>query len=163
MVLWFVGGTLVIAWSIFHDPRLDYRVLVAGVLLPDVVDSLFGGARAFHSVTASVVLLLGVMLATIGHRAARRRWLLLPIGTFLHLILDGVFTRTKVFWWPFTGWSFTEAQLPSIERGAWNVLLEAAGLAALVWFWHRFGLADPSRRRLLVRTGQLDPEIAERA
>jgi len=157
VLLWFLGGALVITWLVFHDPAIDYRVLLLGVVLPDVVDGLFGGARVLHSVTCSVVLLVVVMLATIGHRAARRRWIFLPIGTFLHLVLDGAFTRTKVFWWPFTGWSFDGAPLPSVARGwGWDLVLEAVGLIALVWFYRRFGLADPNRRRQFLRTGRLD-------
>ena len=145
-----------IAWLVFHDPAIDYRVLLLGVLLPDLVDGLFGGARVLHSVVVSVALLVVVMLATIGRRAARRRWLFLPIGTFLHLVLDGAFTRTKVFWWPLSGGSFTDAALPSVDRGWWNVLLEVAGAMAIVWFVRRFDLTDPVRRRAFVRTGRLD-------
>ena len=70
MLLWFIGGSLVIAWLVFHDPAIDYRVLLLGVLLPDVVDGLVGGARVLHSVVFSVALLVVVMLATIGRRAA---------------------------------------------------------------------------------------------
>jgi hypothetical protein len=157
VLLWFLGGALVITWLVFHDPAIDYRVLLLGVLLPDLIDGLFGGARVLHSVTFSIVLLVVVMLATIGHRAARRRWIFLPIGTFLHLVLDGAFTRTKVFWWPFTGWSFDDAPLPSVARGwDWDLLLEAIGLVALLWFYRRFGLADRARRQQFVRTGRLD-------
>jgi hypothetical protein len=162
VVLWFLGGSLVITWLVFHDPAIDYRVLMLGAVLPDLVDGLFGGARVLHSVLGSVVLLVVVMLATIGRRAARRRWIFLPIGTFLHLALDGAFTVTQVFWWPFTGWSFEGEPLPSVDRGlsGVNLLLEAAGLAALVWFYRRFGLGDPARRRTFVRTGRLDRTLA---
>ena len=159
MLLWFVGGSLVIAWLVFHDPAIDYRVLLLGAVLPDLVDPFFGGARVLHSVTFSIVLLVAVMLATIGHRAARRRWLFLPIGTFLHLVLDGAFTRTKVFWWPFAGGSFGDAPLPSIERGWWNVMLELAGLVAILWFVRRFDLTDRGRWRTFVRTGRLDRSL----
>lgn len=156
MLLWFLGGSVVIAWLVFHDPAIDYRVLMLGAVLPDVVDPVFGGARFLHSVTVGVALLVVVMLATIGRRAARRRWIFLPIGVFLHLALDGAFALTAVFWWPFTGWGFDDAALPSLERGWWNVPLELAGLAGLVWFYRRFQLGDPPRRGTFVRTGRLD-------
>lgn len=159
MLLWFLGGSLVITWLVFHDPAIDYRVLLLGAVLPDLLDPFFGGARALHSVTLSIVLLVVVMLATIGQRAARRRWLFLPIGTFLHLVLDGAFNRTRVFWWPFAGWSFGDAPLPSVERGWWTVLLEAAGLVAILWFVRRFDLTDRTRWRAFVRTGRLDRSL----
>jgi len=155
MLLWMVGGAVLAVWAVFRDPTFDYRLLIVGVLLPDVVDVWFGGARVMHSITASVVLLAIVMLATVGRRAARKRWLALPIGTFLHLVLDGAFANTTVFWWPFTGGGFDDARLPVAERGLLNVVLELLGLAIIVYLWRRFGLADPRRRRRFLREGRL--------
>jgi hypothetical protein len=155
VLLWFVGGAVVAVWLVFRDPRIDYRVVALGAVLPDLVDPFLGGASALHSVTASIVLLVVVMLATIGRRDARRRWLGLPIGTFMHLVLDGAFTSTRVFWWPFTGLSLPDARLPSIDRGAWNVLLEVAGAALLVWWGRQVGLDDPAARKGFLRTGQV--------
>jgi len=160
VLLWFLGGALAIAWMVFHDPGIDYRVLLLGVLLPDLIDPFFGGARLLHTLTFSVVLLVVVVLLTVGRRAARKRWIFLAIGTLLHLVLDFAFASTSVFWWPFTGASFDDEPLPSVERGWWSLLLEVAGGALLVWFWQRFRLGDPVRRRRFVRTGQLDPALA---
>jgi hypothetical protein len=155
VLLWFWGTAFLTVWMVFHDPTIDYRVLLIGAILPDVIDGPFGGARIAHSVTFSVVVLVVVMLATIGRRALRRRLLFLPIGMLLHLVFDGTFTNAKVFWWPFSGLAPSDAPLPSIDRGAWDLLLELIGLAILMWAWRRFGLADPRRRRLFWRTGHL--------
>ncbi len=155
MVLWFVGMVSLAVWLVFHDPRFDYRVLAIGALLPDIVDALFGGARLMHTVIGNVGLLIVVMVTTIGRPARRRMLLALPIGSFLHLVFDGAFANTSVLWWPITGTSFDDAPLPSIDRGAISVVLELIGLAVLIWFWRRFQLADPERRRILVRTGHL--------
>jgi len=157
MLFWFVGTALVAVWLVFHDPRFDYRFLLVGALLPDIVDAPFGGARVMHSVTGSVGLLVVVMLGTIGRRPRRRRLLALPIGTFLHLIFDGAFATTHVFWWPFTGRGFDDAPLPSWDRGAVDVVLELAGLAMCGWAVRQFGLADAERRRRFWRTGVLEP------
>lgn len=157
MFLWFLGGSLAIAWAVFHDPRFDHRLVMVGSLLPDVIDAPFGGARAAHTVAASIAFLVVVMVATIGRRPLRRSLLALPIGTFLHLVLDGMFRNTRVFWWPFTGGHFDGARLPSVTRGTWDVLLELIGLAVLAWAWHRFGLADGRRRRAFWRSGRLEP------
>lgn len=155
MLLWFVGFAVVGVWYVFRDPRFDVRFLVIGVLLPDVVDAPFGGARAMHSLTVSVAVLLAVVLLTVGRRAARKRWLALPIGMFFHLVADGAFALTQTFWWPFGGWTFPDEPLPSVARGWWNVPLELAGLAAIVWAWKRFDLSDPEHRRRVVREGTL--------
>ena len=157
MFFWFVGTALVAVWLVFHDPRFDYRCLIAGVLLPDVVDGPFGGARVMHSVLGSVGLLVLVMAATVGRRARRKRWLALPIGTFLHLVFDGAFASTKVFWWPFGGVHFHDAPLPSFDRGALDILLELAGIAMCWWAVRQFGLADRERRQRFWRTGVLEP------
>src|SRR5262249_29968345 len=84
VLLWFWGTSFLTVWLVFHDPSIDYRVLLLGSILPDLIDAPFGGAAIAHSVTFSVVTLIVVVLATIGRRAARRRWLALPIGMFLH-------------------------------------------------------------------------------
>lgn len=152
---WFIGTSVLAVWSVFRDPRFDYRFLVAGVLLPDLVDSLWGGARGFHSVTMSVAVLFGVMLATIGRRPIRKRLLAVPIGMFVHLIVDGAFDDTKVFWWPVTGLSFGDARLPVVERGTFNVVLEIVGLMLCAYAVQRFGLRDAERRRRFFANGEL--------
>lgn len=155
MFFWFIGTVWLAVWMVFHDPKFDYRVLAVGALLPDLVDGLFGGAGVMHSVVGNVALLLAVMLGTIGRRQLRRTLLALPIGSILHLVVDGAFASTTVFWWPFTGTSFEDAPLPSVERGAISLLMEIVGLAILAWFWRTFRLGDPVRRRALLRTGHL--------
>jgi hypothetical protein len=155
VLLWFVGTSVLAVWSVFRDPRFDYRFLIAGVLLPDAIDGIWGGARGFHSVTMSVGVLFVVMLTTIGRRLWRKRLLAIPIGMFVHLIVDGAFDDTKVFWWPVTGLSFADSRLPVVERGMFNIVLEIAGLLLCAYAVHRFGLRDPQRRRTFLREGWL--------
>lgn len=159
MLLWFLGGSLVCAWAVFRDPAVDYRLVMVGAVLPDLVDALgLTAVDVAHSVTTSVVLLVVVMLATIGRRSLRRHLLALPIGTFLHLVLDGAFTDTARFWWPLAG-RVDADRLPSVERGWWNAVLEIAGALALAWGWKRFGLGDADRRRRFLVTGRFDPAL----
>lgn len=161
MLLWFAGLALVIVWQVFRDAAMDHRLIVAGVLLPDVVDVALGGARFAHTLAASVVALIVVMAATRGRRSARRRLLAIPIGTFLHLVLDAMWSSTRVFWWPASGLSFHGAELPSLSRPITVVVLqELVGLVALVWWWRRFRLDEPDRRRAFVRTGRLGRDLA---
>src|SRR5919202_4975542 len=135
MLLWPAGLALVLVWGVYRDPAIDYRLVVAGAVLPDAVDGPFGGARFLHTLVASVVLLAVVMVATRGRRRERRRWLAVPMGTFSHLLADGVWARTSTFWWPFLGGRL-QGRLPGVEHGlAVLVVEEALGGAALVWFW----------------------------
>ncbi len=158
MVLWPAGLALVVVWFVFKDPAIDYRVVVAGALLPDLFDAPFGGSRVLHTLVAAVAVLTVVMVATRGHRHARRRWIFLPVGMFLHLVADGMWTRTDVFWWPFFGVSFSGG-LPAVDHGLTILVVEEiAGALALGWFWVRFRLSDPAVRANLVRTGRLPRE-----
>jgi hypothetical protein len=152
--LWFVGGSVVVVWQVFRSSGFDYRVVVLGAVLP-LLEAPLGGPRLLHTLLSAVVVLVVVMAATRHRRLARRRWLGLPIGLFLHLVLDGVWTRRQVFWWPLFGRSFGAGGLPEFSRGSLGLVLEALGALALWWCWRAFGLAAPARRRRLWRTGRL--------
>ena len=145
---------MITVWYVFRDPRFDYRLLIVGSLLPDL-DVLAGGMRWMHSVFFSVVLLAIAILASVGDPPRRKLLLGLPIGTFLHLVFDGAWATTEVFWWPFTAASIGDEPLPSVQRGWWNMVLEAIGLVILIWVWRGAGLAQRSRRRAFARTGRL--------
>lgn len=155
--LWFIGTSVLTIWFVFRDPGFDYRFLLVGVLAPDVIDGSWGGARAFHSIAASIAMLFLVMVLTIGRRSTRKRWLAVPIGLFLHLIFDGAFADTGAFWWPATGMSFRNRALPAVERGWLNFALEVIGLALCVVIFRLFGLAKVDRRREFLSRGRLNP------
>lgn len=163
MFFWFVGTACATVWFVFRDDRFDYRVLVLGALLPDLVDVAWGGARMLHSVTASTVVLAAVMFATSRGTDTRRRWLALPIGMFLHLVFDGAFADAVTFWWPVSGLSLSDAPLPSIERGLLNLPLEIVGLVLVVWLARSHGIVGKSAWRDLARSGHLvhrpDPRV----
>ena len=117
MVLWFAGTAVLTVWLVFRDPAFDYRLVIVGALLPDVVDAAFGGSAWRTRCVGSVVLLGVVMVVTIGRRSLRRHLIALPIGTFLHLVFDGAFTRTQAFWWPFAGGSWPSSPCRSSSGG----------------------------------------------
>ncbi|HEX2701776.1 MAG TPA: hypothetical protein VHM89_16355 [Acidimicrobiales bacterium] len=161
MLLWFAGCSLVMVWHVFRDPAIDYRLVVAGALLPDAVDVFLGGPRHIHTLAAAVLTLTAVMVGTRGRRGTRRRVLALPIGMFLHLVLDAMWARTKVFWWPAFGIDLVGDGLPSLGRPPLVVVAqEVVGAVALVWWWGRFRLYEPERRRRFVGTGRLSRDLA---
>ena len=154
MLLWFVGTAIAIVRFVFQDPRFDYRLLVVGAALP-LADGLFGGARILHTLVFSLVVLAVVMVTT--SRRGRRRPLLLglPIGLLLHLVVDGAWTDTQLFWWPLGGVDLSGTELPEAARGWWAVAMELAGLAILVWVWRSSQLSKPAARHRFWTTGQL--------
>ncbi len=157
VLLWFCGTAIVSVWFVFRAPAFDYRLLCVGALLPDAIDVWFGGARAFHSITVSIAVLLGVVLASAGRKRWRKRALAIPIGMMLHLVYDGAFTKARLFWWPLGGVHFQDDPLPVVSRGILDLPLELLGAAMLVWVWRTFGLRSPARRMEFLRTGRLDP------
>jgi hypothetical protein len=79
-------------------------------------------------------------LATIGRRVLRKKVLAVIIGLFLHLVFDGAFTNTSMFWWPLGGFATYEQALPSIDRGWINVGLELVGVVLIIWVRSQIGL-----------------------
>jgi hypothetical protein len=154
MLLWFVTTAMLTVWSVFRDQAFDYRLLVVGSLLPDLIDLPGGRARWAHSLVVAVAMLVVVMAVTAGRKPVRRMLLGLPIGVLLHLVFDGVFTNASLFWWPFLG-GWEDAEVPSLARGWWSVILEAIGVWLAWWMWRRFALHDAANRATLVRRGRL--------
>lgn len=155
MLLWFVGPSIAIVWLVFRSPMADHRMVAVGALLP-LVEATTGGPRVLHTVLGAVVALGAVMGLTRGRRLVRRRWLGIPIGLFLHLVLDASFTRAELFWWPFLGFDLGSG-LPELDRPLGViVVLELLGAAACWWCSRAFGLQDPTRRATFLRTGQID-------
>lgn len=163
MVLWFAVMSVLGVHAVFRDDRMDHRFVLGGALLPDAADfAVRQGVGPFHSVVVGVGLLFAVVLATIGRRRTRKRWLALPIGIFAHQILDGAWTDTTSFWWPLTGFAL-HGRLPVVTHGlAVGVVEEAIALAAGVWIWRSFGFAHRARRAAFLRTGHLPPRRPRR-
>src|SRR5690606_33158628 len=97
---WFAAAAFTIVVLVFSSPAIDYRLVALGAVLP-VGEAAFGGPFVLHTLVGSVALLTIVVLATRGRRLVARQLIGLPIGTFLHLVLDGTWARTELFWWPF--------------------------------------------------------------
>ena len=159
---WFAGLAVVLVWTVFRDTSIDYRLVMGGAVLPDLLDGIRGGPREAHTLAFSVGLLLAVMVGTTGRRLLRRRLLALPVASFCHLLLDGTWMLTTTFWWPAFGTRLQTRGLPSLQRPvALVVVQEVAGLVALAWWWRRFRLGEPERRRYFVHTGRLGRDLLD--
>jgi membrane-bound metal-dependent hydrolase YbcI (DUF457 family) len=156
MLLWFIGGSWVLVWAVLQDPAVDYRLVMVGSLLPDLVYVSLAQTLLF-----AVAILAGVMLATIGRRRLRRSLLGIPFGVFIHLVLDGVWTQSHTFWWPFLGGSL-HGGLPSLQHPvAVIVAEELVGAGAIVWCVRRFRLTEPSRRAIFLHTGRVGRDLTQ--
>ncbi|MEM9893187.1 MAG: hypothetical protein AAF962_20145 [Actinomycetota bacterium] len=159
MLVWFAVVAMVLVAEIFQSPMVDYRMVALGAVLP-LIEVLIGRPIFLHTLAAPVLLLCVVMAATTGRRLVRRRFLGLPIGLFLHLVLDATWANTKLFWWPALGFDLGGEQTPEQANGlVVAVLLELVGIAVAVWAYRRYGLARPDLRRRFLTTGQLDRSV----
>lgn len=171
MLFWHLGATLFLFRWIFRDPKVDLRFLLAGAVLPDLVDLPLGtlllsgystGELWSHSLLVPAVYMTVVLLLT--RRGRRRRaWMAVGVGWLFHLLLDAMWVDQRVFLWPFFGLELPSGQAPcwpqAWERALsdpWRWLLELAGISYLTWLWVGHGLGDRERRRVLRDTGRLD-------
>lgn len=166
MLFWHLGGSLFLFRYLFRDPAVDVRFLMAGAVLPDLLDKptglvfgagFFGTGRIFgHTLVFFAVLLAAVLLLTRRGKPSRKRWMALAVGVMFHLLLDGMWTLRDTLLWPFFGWEFPVGVPNDWTTFRWSLLAqESAGLAYLLWLWRRCQLSDPARRRSLLKTGVL--------
>ena len=171
MIFWHLGMTTLIARYVFRDPGMDLRWLALGSLLPDLIDKPIGSIRWHdvfhahrlfgHALIAPVTGLFLVMVLTRRRSAARRAGIVVVLGWFIHLVLDGVWASPEGFLWPFFGWDF-----PRIAGSEFWTLVgdmvasplvwagEAIGAAYLLYLW-RIRLAEPGAVRAFLRDGRV--------
>lgn len=115
LVFGHVGFTIAIFYTFqrirFQRFYIDYRLVILGSLLPDIIDKPIGyilfqkyyenGWIYGHTLLFSLMLLIsGYLIET--------KYLVLGLSTFLHLVEDGVVTHMpRTFLWPLLGWSFS--------------------------------------------------------
>lgn len=155
MLIWFVALSTVAVAEIFASPMVDYRVVAVGSILP-LLDVLLGTATPLHTLLTPVALLAAVMVATTGRRLLRRRLLGLPVGLFLHLVLDGSWDNAELFWWPFLGTGLGDQPVPETSGVAVRLMLELVGVVIAVIAYRRYGLDQAENRQRLLRTGHLN-------
>lgn len=154
MFIWFAAVSVVLVAVVFRSPAVDYRTVILGSVAP-LLEAALGGPRLLHSVVGAVTVLALVMALTTRRRILRRRMLGIPIGIMCHLVLDGAFARTEVFWWPVRGLDFAAGQVPELEHLAVSLVLELVGVGVGIWAWRLFGLHQRERRQLFWTDGRL--------
>lgn len=172
MILWHLGTAAVIVYMTLGRRRIDYRFILAGAILPDLVDGALGlflfdgpaGRWAAHSILAVVVVSIAIIL---GFRGERRLSLFgIGVGWLVHLVGDGMWNAPETFLWPAFGTgNFSETPA---EPYSWDLILhpidhlstwgaEVLGAALLAWFWVAFELGRDHRFRLFLKDGYLRP------
>ena len=98
--------------SVFRNFRdttgnLDYRMIIIGSMLPDIIDKplllLFSESGLFTGRSHAHTLLFAVLLLSAGI-LSRKSWLLtLALANISHLVLDSLWDNPKTLFWPFLG------------------------------------------------------------
>lgn len=171
MILWHLGVTAAVVFLTLGRRRIDYRVVLAGSLLPDLIDKPIGrifleeefqNSRIFgHTFLLAILLLLIVQIFLRGESA--RRWFVLPIAVVLHLALDGMWGQPVTLFWPLLGAEFPkipvenywlEVLLRPLEHPVEGVK-ELVGTTCLVYLGWAFELHRRGPRAVFLRTGAL--------
>jgi inner membrane protein len=179
VLFWHLGITAAIVFVTLGRRRIDYRVVLLGAILPDLLDKpvgriffqdTFESSRIFGHTFAFVLLsMLVVQLFLRGNTA--RRWFILPIAVLIHLALDAMWDQPVTLFWPLFGTEFPrdpvgdywlEVLLRPFEHPL-EALKEVAGLLALVYLARAFDLFQRDRLKAFVRTGALKEKRPESA
>jgi hypothetical protein len=132
--------------------RVDYRLVLLGSLLPDIIDKpldgvllagVYGSGRIFgHTLVFSLILVLwGIFRYT---RSGKAGALSLSFGTLMHLLTDEMWEVPRTLFWPLLGWSFEKGDVGHWVSGWLHNLLTnpevyipeilgAIVIAELVW------------------------------
>jgi hypothetical protein len=171
MIFWHMGVAAAIVYVTLGRRRIDYRFVLLGAVLPDVVDGVLGlflfegpaGRWIAHSILAVVVVTVAIVIGL--PRERRLAVFGLGVGWLLHLVGDGMWAAPRTFLWPAFGTEFASAPRepyswdllanPLAHLGTWGG--ELVGLGVLAWFYVAFGLNHAKRRRLFLKDGYLRP------
>lgn len=108
--------------KIRNTENIDYRIVIIGSLMPDIIDKPLGAfllrdyfhnSRIFtHTLFVSALILVsGVWFY---YRKKTTKILFLGLASLIHLILDSMWLYPAILFWPFLGWKF-----PQRAEGHW--------------------------------------------
>jgi inner membrane protein len=172
VLFWHLGMTAVIIFVTLGRRRIDYRVVLLGAILPDLLDKPIGRiffedtfqtSRIFGHTLAFVLILMTFVQVFLRGETARR-WFVLAIAALIHLALDAMWTQPVTLFWPLFGTDFpkdpvSEYWLQVLLRPfehPLEALKELAGLAVLIYLGFAFDLFRKQRFKEFIRTGKLE-------
>ena len=148
---------------------IDYRVVLVGAILPDIIDkpigaylfrSTFHNSRIFaHTLIFSAILIFIGLFRLYKYR--KNNILVLGLCTSIHLILDSMWLYPGILFWPYYGLKF-----PQRAEGNWlnsdiirlitdpsYYLPELIGFAVIAYYF--WPLVKNKQIKLFIRRGKL--------
>lgn len=142
---------------------IDYRFLIVGSLLSDIIDKPLGNIVLYDLLNNGRIightLLFAVILAVIG--LYRKKIMYIAAGVFTHLALDRMWGDPKTLLWPFLGdfirrdFRFTDL-IDSFYADPFNYIGEVAGIVILISLIVKHRLYLKHRIKDFLATGQLN-------
>ncbi len=182
LLLGHLGITLGVAYALAHRlgparaTKVDYRVVLLGGILSDLIDKpvalAFGiaGRAAAHTLLFASLLTLVLALPLVAPRTLPRRVaqrlgnpaIYLALGVWVHLALDRMWENPRVLLWPQWGWDFPPGGfdpftlLTNLLHDPYTLGGEAVGLAILVAVALRHGILRRGGLAAFIRSGRLE-------
>lgn len=157
------------SWFTYLADYFDIRFLLIGSLLPDIIDKpigrfffreVFNNGQIFgHTLLFLIIITAGGLLL---YQRRNKTWLLaLSFGTFMHLILDGMWLTPRTLLWPLYGLSFQRIYFRSWIQHLFSILLneplvsipEIVGAGIIIWF--AWLLLRRGKLYIFIRNGQV--------
>jgi len=129
---------------------IDYRLVLVGSMLPDIIDKPLGGfilreslgnGRIYCHTLVFLLLLLGMGIF-FRYKLNRPGFFVLAGGSLVHHVLDGMWLFPSTFLWPAYGWGFPKGNaeawleywIKSLLTNPIVYLPEIAGVLILIFF-----------------------------
>jgi len=150
-----LGITIAFVLIVFYflKEKVDYRFVIVGAILPDIIDKPLGQIILYsvfqNGRIISHTLLFVAVLTLIGLYVEKRYKStvieFLALGALMHLVLDQMWNTPQTLFWPLLGWAFPKVDLENYSGFILNELLtrpdvylpEIIGFiicAAFVWY-----------------------------
>ena len=174
-----IGITLLVVYLVASAMKksVDYRLVVIGAMLPDIIDKplgeyllsgIFHNGRIFAHTLAFVVV-LSIIAIIVAWRYRYWGIGILAFGAFVHQLLDQMWNTPQTWFWPALGWAFPKNPLDNYALYILNNLLtepsayvpEIVGFIIVAAFVMRFRLYQRDNAWRFIRTGEMavKPEL----
>jgi len=144
----------------FNSP-VDYRYVIFGSLLSDVIDKPLGNIFLYEALNNGRIighsLVFVLLLTAIG--IYRKNILYAAFGVWTHLLLDSMWLNQITLFWPLLG-NFQHADFSFLELASnfiqpYNYIGEILGLSAIALLTLRYKLYRPGNLSYFASTGIL--------
>lgn len=165
-----LGIGLGLAWLVSYRDRsaVDFRLVLFGAILPDLIDKPLGAVLHLEArLWAHTLLFLGSILALgLVPRLRGLRWV--GFGDAVHLLVDLMWWQLPVLLWPALGLAFPPGDqsfggyLTTLVTDPYVQFGEIAGAAILLLAAWRYGLFSLTRLKRFLKDGRLvEPRSAQ--